>query len=336
MDIKSVRFIRAISIVNLYFNAKQMYGLDSEQLVIPHSVFKQPMNLIPLSEVNRMYAQLEQVTEPDFILNLTSGVDIAKFGAVGRWLFSGHDLSTTIRRINYGVSCLQSGAFLAGAQIGAILKWTYDNPFIHSDVKVHDSIRIAVFMTKVLREYLGEDFCPKRVMISGSRQNRQRYQDFFGCEIGWNHKRTEVWIHSDERLAVRQKKTIANKRLAMNFADLDDLLNMPVPDDELKSIYELVNYSCHYGLPTLNRVAELISMSEQQLQRRLHALGLNFSTVCGYVLSNQAVNALTQGVTIEDVSRRLGYTNIASFNRMFKKHRGVTPKEYLQRFHDVY
>ena len=336
MDIKSVRFVRAISIVNLQLNAKRLYGLSQAQIGLPDSVFHNTMNLIPLPELNRLYANLERFTEADFILKLTKEVDIEKLGAVGRWLFSGYDLSTTIRRINYGIGCLQSGAFLAGSQVGPLVKWTYENPFIHPDVKVHDSIRVAVFMTKIVREYLGEDFTPRRVMLSGSRTHRALYQEYFGCEVGWNHSKTEVWLHSDDRLAVRQKKLVANKRLAMNFSDLDDLLNMPVPDDELKSIYELVNYSCHYGLPTLKRVADLMSISGQQLQRRLHRLGLNFSTVCGYVLSNQAVNLLAHGVEIEVIAQRLGYTNVASFNRMFKKHRGVTPAQYRQRFHDVY
>lgn len=335
MEIKSVRFARAISFVNLHHNAKRRYGLSQEQLAIPDSVFHHAMNLIPQTELNRLYANLAHFTEPDFILKLSKELDIEKLGSIGRWLFSGHDLSSTIRRINYGISCLQSGVFLAGSQIGPIVKWTYENPFIDPNVRVHDSIRIAVFMTKVIREYLGKEFKPRRVMLSGSRTNHALYQDYFGCDIGWNHNKTEVWLHSDDRLAVKQKKRMTNKRLAMNFFDLDDLLNMPVPEDELKSIYELITYSCHYGLPTLKRVADLMSISEQQLQRRLHAQGLNFSTVCGYVLSNQAVNLLTHGITIDIIAQRLGYTNIESFNRMFKKQRGLTPAQYVQRFHDA-
>lgn len=333
MEIKSVRFARAISFVNLHHNAKRTYGLSQEQLGIPDSVFHHAMNLIPQTELSQLYANLAHFTEPDFILKLSKELDIEKLGSIGRWLFSGHDLSSTIRRINYGISCLQSGVFLAGSQIGSIVKWTYENPFIEPNVRVHDSIRIAVFMTKVIREYLGKEFKPRRVMLSGSRSNHALYQDYFGCDIGWNHNKTEVWLHSDDRLAVRQKKRMTHRRLAMNFSDLDDLLNMPVPEDELKSIYELINYSCHYGIPTLKRVADLMSISEQQLQRRLHAQGLNFSTVCGYVLSNQAINLLTHGITIDIIAQRLGYTNVASFKRMFKKHRGLTPAQYVQRFH---
>ncbi|EKM30664.1 bacterial regulatory helix-turn-helix s, AraC family protein [Vibrio harveyi] len=106
---------------------------------------------------------------------------------------------------------------------------------------------------------------------------------------------------------------------------------MPDPEDELKVIYEVVHYSSHYGLPTLERVSALLGLSDQQFQRRLHKLGLNFSTVSGYVLSNVAAGLLSKHVSIEDIAARLGYTNVASFNRMFKKHRGLTPKQYAAR-----
>ncbi|BBM67040.1 COG2207 AraC-type DNA-binding domain-containing proteins [Vibrio sp. B1REV9] len=329
---KTVRFIRAMGILNMHNLALSKYNLQSEDLGIPDSVFHNPMTLIPLTAVSEWYRRIEQLSQdPDVILNISRGVDLNKLGPVGRWLFSGNDLSSTIRRVNYGVSNLQSGAFFAGAQSGNILKWTYHNPFIDTSIKVHDSIRSAVFMVKILREFLGQDYRPLRVSISGSRKNHELYKAYFGCEVDWSQPRTEVWLHIDDRLASRQLTHREESRLAMNFSDLDDLLNMPDPEDELKVIYEVVSYSSHYGLPTLDRVSHLLGLSDQQFQRRLQKLGLNFSTVSGYVLSNIAVQLLGKHVSINDIAIRLGYTNVASFNRMFKKHRGITPKQYALR-----
>ncbi|MDN3681348.1 helix-turn-helix domain-containing protein [Vibrio tapetis subsp. quintayensis] len=333
----SVHFMRAIAIVNIGELAVKRYGIDINQLGIPESVFLNPMNLIPIGEVNNWFSLLvQQTANPDIILELAQVLDIESMGSIGRWLFSGYDLASTIRRINYGVGSLQSGAFMAGAQVGSIIKWTYNNSSFSPQVKVHDSVRAAVFMTKVLREYLGADFAPQRIMISGVCKNEQAYKEFFGCDIGWSHSKTEVWIHSDLRLATKQSRQISNKRLAMNFAELDEILNMPEPEDELKVIYEMVNYSRYFGLPTLSSVSSLLGLSEQQFQRRLHSLGLNFSTVCGYVMSNVAVDLLSKGIEVDQIAVRLGYTNVASFNRMFKKHRGLTPKQYIRHFHDVF
>ncbi|PQJ43420.1 AraC family transcriptional regulator [Vibrio campbellii] len=329
---KTVRFIRAMGILNMHNLALSKYNLRSEELGIPASVFHNPMTLIPLKAVSEWYRRIEQLTDdPDVVLSLSRGIELQKLGPVGRWLYSGNDLASTIRRVNYGVSNLQSGAFLAGEQSGKIIKWTYHNPFVETSVKVHDSIRCAIFMTKILREFLGQDYKPLRVMISGSRKNGKPYEEYFGCEVEWSQPKTEIWIPGDDRLASRQVSHREDSRLAMSFSDLDDLLNMPDSEDELKVIYEVVSYSSHYGLPTLERVSSLLGLSEQQFQRRLHKLGLNFSTVSGYVLSNVAAGLLIKHVSIEEIAERLGYTNVASFNRMFKKHRGLTPKQYAAR-----
>lgn len=332
-----VRFIRALGIKQLHLLAKHRYGIRQGGLYIPESALENPMTLLPLSEVNRWYEKLEEQSEnSDVILELSREIDLSKLGAISRWFLSGYDLASTIRRINHGLSSLQSGAYLSGAQSGAILKWIYHNPYIEPQCKIHDSIRVAVFMTKILRSYLGEDFTPMRVLVSGTRKNREKYEAYFGCPVEWSHCKTELWFHSDLRLATQQKNLFPQQRLAMNFSDLDEFLNMPEPDDEVKVIYEVINYSRHYGLPTLERVSGLLGLSTQQFQRKLHGFGMNFTTVMGYVLSNTAVKLLSRGLSPDEVASHLGYQNSASFNRMFKKHRGLTPKQYVQHFQDLF
>ncbi|OAJ95061.1 AraC family transcriptional regulator [Vibrio bivalvicida] len=323
--------MRAIGIYNMHLEAHKRYNLEEGSLGIPDEIFHNPMTLIPLSEVNQWFAKLEHNTgNPDIVLELMQDNDIARIGAISHWLLSGFDFASTIRRMNYGLNSLQNGAFLSAALSGSIIKWTYRNPHVSPQVKVHDSVRMAVALVKVMRLYLGSNYSPLRVRLSGTRKNIEKYRAFFGCDIDWSHSSTEIWFHSEVRLATKQQSSIRKGRLAMNFSDLDELLNMPDPEDEVKVIYEVLNYSRFHGLPTLEHVSSLLGMSTQQFQRALRKLGMNFSTVCGYVLSNIAVSMLTKGVAIDEIARRLGYQNTASFNRMFKKNRGLTPIQYVQ------
>lgn len=330
---QNVNFIRALALMGVYQNTRREYGVNVDQFSLPPSVFKNSMNLLPISEMCTWLRELERLTQdPDVMLKMASKVDLDKVGSIGHWFFSGHDLASTIRRINMGMSCLQSGAHLTGAQVGHLMKWNYHNSAVDSDVKVHDSIRVAVLLTKVLRRYLGDPYAPTRVMLQGSRENRKLYEQYFGCEVVWNHSKTEVWLRSNLMLASNQQETNSKTQLAMGFSDLDVFMNMPNPNDQHKVIYEMIKYSCHYGLPTLARVSNLLGLSEQQFQRRLQNLGMNFTTVMGYVLSNSAVDLMRHSVPLTEIASRLGYTNLASFNRMFKKHRGLTPKQYIERF----
>lgn len=325
-------FARAVMLLGLYQRAVEHYGQSVNELNLPAKVFAEPMNLIPVSEVSRWLLQLETMTgDPDIVIKMVKDVELDKLGSLGHWFFSGSDLATTVRRINTGISCLQSGAFLAGEQVGNLLKWVYQNPSIEANVKTHDSVRIAIFMTKVLRRYLGPDFNPTRVMLPGSRKNEGLYQAFFQCDVGWNHNKAEVWFNAQERFTLAHTNVSTKGPLALSFSDLDDLLNMPDPADEIKVIYETINYSRHLGVPNVSNVSRMLGLSTQQFSRRLHSLDINFTTISSYVLSNLAVNLFSRGYSIEQVSTSLGYTHVASFSRMFKKNRGITPIQYLER-----
>lgn len=336
-EMNKVRFIRALGLKSVHNQVRRRYGLEPNALAIPESALNNPMTLIPISEVNLWYQALEKVTgNVDIVLEVASDIKPDELGAVSRWLLSGIDLASAIRRLNYGIGSLQSGAFLSGTQSGHIIKWVYQNPFIDPHNKVHDGMRAAIFMTKLIRHYVGEQFSPMRIMMPGIRQNDAKYKQYFGCDIGWNHSKTEVWFHSDLRMATQSMRPYrSNQSLAMNFTDLDEFLNMPEPDDEIKVIYEVINYSCHYGFPTVEKVSKLVGLSSQQFQRRLHALGMNFTNVMGYVMSNIAVDMMVKGATVDEVAARLGYLNVASFNRMFKKQRALTPKQFIQRLQEL-
>lgn len=328
-----VRFMRAIGIYNMHLQAHKRYPHVAGSLGIPDAVFQNPMTLIPLSEVNQWFSKLEQQTNnPDIVLELMRESDVARAGAISHWMLSGFDFASTIRRLNYGLNSLQNGAFLSASLSGSIIKWSYRNPYISPQAKVHDSVRVAVILVKVMRLYLGANYAPLRIRLSGTRKNVDKYRAFFGCDIDWSHSCTEIWFHSEVRLATKQQQTVRPGRLAMNFSDLDELLNMPDPEDQVKVIYEVLNYSRFHGLPTLEHVSGLLGMSTQQFQRALRKLGMNFSTVCGYVLSNIAVSMLAKGVDSGEIAQRLGYQNTASFNRMFKKNRGLTPLQYIQHY----
>ncbi|EJL6396600.1 hypothetical protein NMR99_003682 [Vibrio navarrensis] len=48
-------------------------------------------------------------------------------------------------------------------------------------------------------------------------------------------------------------------------------------------------------------------------------------------ISPCVVSTLICGVPLEQIAQRLGDNSLAGFSRMFKKHRGVTPKQCPQR-----
>ncbi|GAM65386.1 araC-type DNA-binding domain-containing protein [Vibrio ishigakensis] len=132
------------------------------------TVFDNPMTLIPAKEMDRWFERLiEQSKDPDVVLVACSDIELSKMGLLGRWIFSCNDLALIIRRLSFGLGCLQSGAFFSGKKTRSFIKWTYTSKNFGPSTIVHESIRMAILMHKVLTFCLGKSFAPVKLRLPG-------------------------------------------------------------------------------------------------------------------------------------------------------------------------
>lgn len=85
------------------------------------------------------------------------------------------------------------------------------------------------------------------------------------------------------------------------------------------------------SFPTLLEVAEDLDIHPRTLRRRLGAEGTSYRALLNEARSTVAVDLLRNvGLTVEQVSKRLGYTEVSTFSHAFKRWYGVAPSEYLR------
>jgi AraC-like DNA-binding protein len=84
------------------------------------------------------------------------------------------------------------------------------------------------------------------------------------------------------------------------------------------------------GSQSQEAVAEAMNMSVATLRRRLSGHGSSFRRLLDKVNSELAVNALHQQILPADVAENLGYSDIRSFKRAFKRWYGVSPAAYVR------
>lgn len=86
------------------------------------------------------------------------------------------------------------------------------------------------------------------------------------------------------------------------------------------------------AMPALAEVAAQLSVSPSTLKRRLHQEGASFQSLLDGIRRQRALALLQEpALTIEQVGRRLGYSDVANFTRAFRKWTGVSPTEWRQR-----
>lgn len=84
-------------------------------------------------------------------------------------------------------------------------------------------------------------------------------------------------------------------------------------------------------MPTMAIVARELSVTERTLHRRLAAEHTSFRALVDEVRETLAVELLQSGLTVEEIARRLGYSETAAFTHAFTRWRGHPPSRLSRR-----
>jgi AraC-like DNA-binding protein len=132
-------------------------------------------------------------------------------------------------------------------------------------------------------------------------------------------------------------RSLLEKRVTQNEASLRHFLRHPALI-MLTQEYAVTSWSSKVrdrvrrhlrDMPELNAVATELDVHPQTLRRRLAAEGTTFKDIKNQVRRDTALHFLgKQGLSIEEISHRAGFSESSAFIRAFKAWTGVTPYTY--------
>jgi len=132
-------------------------------------------------------------------------------------------------------------------------------------------------------------------------------------------------------------RSLLDKRVTQNETSLRHFLRHPVlimltQDYATNSWTAQVRHNLRRRLrdmPELNAVATALEVHPQTLRRRLSAEGTTFKDIKNQVRRDTALHFLgKQGLSIEEIAHRAGFSESSAFIRAFKGWTGVTPYTY--------
>jgi len=130
---------------------------------------------------------------------------------------------------------------------------------------------------------------------------------------------------------------LLDKRVTQTESSLRHFLRHPVlimltQDYAVSSWTSRVRHNVRHKLhdmPELNAVASALEVHPQTLRRRLSAEGTTFKDIKNQVRRDAALHFLgKQGLSIEEIAYRAGFSESSAFIRAFKGWTGVTPYTY--------
>jgi AraC-like DNA-binding protein len=106
----------------------------------------------------------------------------------------------------------------------------------------------------------------------------------------------------------------------------------PVRDDIVDRVRSTLADELKGGQPTATQLAARLNMSVRSLSRSLAAVGTSYGQVLDDLRREQSLKHLAgERFSISEIAFLLGFVELSSFNRVFKRWTGETPAEFRRR-----
>jgi AraC-like DNA-binding protein len=106
----------------------------------------------------------------------------------------------------------------------------------------------------------------------------------------------------------------------------------PVEIPFLESVRKMILDSLKDGTPQLRRVADAFGLTPRTLERRLYRDGVDFTKLLDDARRRLAMDLLRDSKKkLTDIAHLLGYSEVSSFNRAFKRWTNSTPANFRKR-----
>ena len=305
------------------------------ELDIPESVFTRRDVEVPSHKYAELLETVARHANPHIGLDLGESLEPRDLGVMGHAMSAsatvGEALSVVSRYL-YVLS--QSNTMRLDIGEDAVV-CTYAVTILQPELVRQDAEMALGWTTSIIRTLSGKNFRPRLVeFCHGPLENTRRHYSVFGCDVLFGRRNNRLHF---SRNVLDFPILSADKGLfeaLVYFLD-SQLCLRSEEDDLLAKVRHLISISLGEGLPDLNQIASQLGMSGRTLQRKLRDEGLAFADLVDeirYAIAQDYVSHSEFSLT--DISMMLGYGELSSFSRAFKRWAGKSPESIRKSLSD--
>ncbi|MCU7835907.1 MAG: AraC family transcriptional regulator [gamma proteobacterium symbiont of Taylorina sp.] len=186
---------------------------------------------------------------------------------------------------------------------------------------------MSIIMTMCRTNY-GNHLQPLRTTFQYQQpHNLNYYQAIFGSDILFHHAYNSIIFHID---TVKEPLLSGHAEYALfhEKAVIDYLKQMDEPTFVDKVKQQIATQLASGNVTAIN-IAESLFITTKQLQRKLKTEQLTFKILVDEVRENTACLYLKDPkLSLIEIAFMLGFSEVSSFSRAFKRYKSLSPKEY--------
>jgi len=177
----------------------------------------------------------------------------------------------------------------------------------------------------------GGDWAPRLICFAhDAPADVAEHQRVFQTPVQFSSERTAMHVSNQ---ILDAPNASADPRLARLLDDYTERLLKQMPAPAASTLSERVRLELQKdltgGIPTAADVAQSLHMSVRTLHRNLQQEGATFSELLNILRQEQATRFLADpDISISEVAFLLGFSELSSFYRAFKRWMGTTPADF--------
>lgn len=343
--IESSGFISAPALQQ-YVKSAEFSGLAREQLLMVMGIGAEQLldnnSRFPCSVLLKLlHYVLPKCRNPVYGLQTSQFVQPGTYSVLGYITMTSNNLGEALSRIaTYEKLVGDMGTTEVGFEPGVVLaRWEcrFQDELIRRHVIENVLASWVVYARWIMES--GDELSPAAIRFEhappADRAMLQHYQSIFRCPVYFNQPMSAV-VLPPAVLSHRLRQPDANLRDALEQMAQAALRSLKERYSVADQVRSLLRATLADVSPRKEFVAEQMGMHVRSLHQKLSEEGTTFKQVLDDLRLDLAKRYLKEaGYSVDETSRRLGFTASRSFIRYFKIHMGVTPGEYRYQLEEV-
>ena len=319
------------SSISSFWRLLEDSGIDPAPLFKKHGIESSavidPGARISYLKLDRVMAEAVELSgDPFFSLKEADYLLPSHLGPLGfAWLAS-TSLRSAFQRVQRYIKVLNENmrVTLRDSEDALVVSFHLDAPSVNL---YHRDIGYLAVMTRMCRFNYGDQWNPVRVTVAHPPPPDQSYfYSLFRCPVDFEAK--ENSLHIDPRQADKQL-TGSNKQMAqLNDHIVVRYLAHLSRNDIVNRVKAAILDSLGEGAATESTIADAMNTSIRNLNRKLSKEGTSFKSLLMEIrreLAGQYINDST--LTLTEISFLLGFSEVSSFSRAYRRWEGQSPSE---------
>jgi AraC-like DNA-binding protein len=252
--------------------------------------------------------------------------DLGGLGALSYAVLNAPTVGTGLRNLDrYGRSHLQGGRIALHVGPGQA-RLGYELEGAHAELARQHVESAAVVGLRIVQQLAGARWRPRRVVFGHQRpRDTAEHTRIFGCPVSFGG-RSHLWLEFDPRDLERPVPGADRSLLPIVEQHLDKLLESRSGAGLVQDVRTVLAEMLCDGSPNVRSVARRLGMSVRTLQRRLEEHEVVFRDLVQGVRRELADRYLAErDANLTEVAFLLGYSELSSFDRAFRRWTGSTP-----------